>query len=1310
MVIRMKMAQTGKMLAMLLALLLLLGMVPVSAVGPGKETAEPPAQPAAEPTFTEVDVDGDTLKAYLELDGNYKINVTGDITVQIGEAGDTHGSYVDYWANLGTGTKVLNLNGHEIAVSNDAVDSGTTVEGFVYMCSLFGIGSGAELVVNDPGNEGKITYKCLLKKDSRVNYRINSRNIFTVNRGGKLTVNGGNIVAGRRSEKYYDSVNMENFYLQTNGVAIMINGGAVTVNGGKLEGRGYLCDKNPGYYSDYEYDGYVALCEKAAAVYLISGSLKIYDGVFIGNGNADALHIKDKGTVEIYGGSFDTTKTDCKIYTYYEELWLNVAKRDEDPAYGNIGIPGRAFKNVGTRTRVYKKDTGYLTAEQVSAEETLETSKYVNVSPVEEQTGSMLLYNGETNSFEDVAMGTVIEWDKVTSLRFQFAHLPYYPHDLRSYDVLEKYVCKKTCAAIRTSPDALNCVPALFAPDGREWVDLNDLPQSSKDKLAVGGTYYVRMVDTEEWKSTPTARTVFFEDLKLIKIKIVEPDLTMPDLDVGLTWSHTLDASSQKPVTRLAPTGDGTADRLNALIALGKISSYTATFTYVDGSGKQAKISTTDTVSPIAPDSFYRGISTAKYAVDLYKGGRKMGTAPAPDCRVVCFPELEADKTVDSQNRVLVEASASDKKVTLSCSPNSSSGLFWAKDGTKLTDSAEKKTYTVDLGTASNIGWYSLGYTVDGKDYISEQEFYLGIKEGERNLSLACSASMFTVKADGDATPTLTATAGGTGWGTITEYRWKNVSWPEGADPTALMRRTTKNTISVAEMFSYETGHETELVAGYYRFTVTAYDNYGKQVTSNQVMTRVVRPAQGLEIWHDVESEAKDSVNVTDGFLVLDGESGADVIRTVATPKNASAIPGTPTFTSSDTGVVTVADGGILKAKAAGSAAVTAKHGGCSASTRVLVPKTKYEVTVPEDWLKVTAGGTVHRGAIPDTPDDFTAELVWYVQGSTGEYTSDTFVGDTVYYPELRICPKAGVCYPVEIDYQHSRTDYVVDKDRFEFIVNGVKYYGADYCKADVFYDEEPVSSGSAQYDRIDLDMDPTGKIIDPRDEYVDLVVFHLEAPYAGDPKDVSEDALTNLNCVIDADGIVSGGDNVWHITDLSTIRDQKPGNDATEEFTVYEAGETYRCTVYLLPDRTYATPSGGKVRFADTVTATEPDLGAITSRSGSVVQAYVYFTVTERPPEPKVVFTGASFGDALTVSLKKAEDLEGAVYVIAACYDDGGRMLASERREAGFTDNKAEEVFTFKNVRGKIARAKLFALDADARPLALARDVLPES
>ena len=117
-----------------------------------------------------------------------------------------------------------------------------------------------------------------------------------------------------------------------------------------------------------------------------------------------------------------------------------------------------------------------------------------------------------------------------------------------------------------------------------------------------------------------------------------------------------------------------------------------------------------------------------------------------------------------------MEASASDKKVTLSCSPNSSSGLFWAKDGTKLTDSAEKKTYTVDLGTASNIGWYSLGYTVDGKDYISEQEFYLGIKEGERNLSLACSASMFTVKADGDATPTLTENVLAvpkekTGWG-----------------------------------------------------------------------------------------------------------------------------------------------------------------------------------------------------------------------------------------------------------------------------------------------------------------------------------------------------------------------------------------------------------------------------------------------------------------------------------------------------------------------------------------------------------------
>ena len=120
----------------------------------GEPAAAVPAdETEAEPTFTSVNVSGDSIKAYLEMNGNLKINVISDIEIQVGKAGDLNAPYIKYWCTLGTGIKVLYLNGHEIAVSNDSFSEGTSSSGFRFMSSLFCIGSGAELVVNDLGNE-----------------------------------------------------------------------------------------------------------------------------------------------------------------------------------------------------------------------------------------------------------------------------------------------------------------------------------------------------------------------------------------------------------------------------------------------------------------------------------------------------------------------------------------------------------------------------------------------------------------------------------------------------------------------------------------------------------------------------------------------------------------------------------------------------------------------------------------------------------------------------------------------------------------------------------------------------------------------------------------------------------------------------------------------------------------------------------------------------------------------------------------------------------------------------------------------------
>ena len=88
MVIRMKMSLTGKLLAVLLALVLLFGMVPASAAGPAADTEDLPAVPLASGSeLVEVefsDGDAESLKECLEIDGDYLINITKDMSARIG--------------------------------------------------------------------------------------------------------------------------------------------------------------------------------------------------------------------------------------------------------------------------------------------------------------------------------------------------------------------------------------------------------------------------------------------------------------------------------------------------------------------------------------------------------------------------------------------------------------------------------------------------------------------------------------------------------------------------------------------------------------------------------------------------------------------------------------------------------------------------------------------------------------------------------------------------------------------------------------------------------------------------------------------------------------------------------------------------------------------------------------------------------------------------------------------------------------------------------------------------------------------------
>lgn len=84
---------------------------------------------------------------YLGRDGDYFIDLKHDISHRIGKKGDYNADYVKTWATVASGTKVIELNGHDISListikdndySNDAVAAfnGTIEEGKTYRYSM----------------------------------------------------------------------------------------------------------------------------------------------------------------------------------------------------------------------------------------------------------------------------------------------------------------------------------------------------------------------------------------------------------------------------------------------------------------------------------------------------------------------------------------------------------------------------------------------------------------------------------------------------------------------------------------------------------------------------------------------------------------------------------------------------------------------------------------------------------------------------------------------------------------------------------------------------------------------------------------------------------------------------------------------------------------------------------------------------------------------------------------------------------------------------------------------------------------------
>lgn len=242
----MKTKKRSKILSLLLALSMLVGMVPLSVIpamaadgSDGTAATDPPViksrwQYKENPTWIQVNNSGGNrngiarLKALMEDPGGgaaVYIKLTSDLVY----TGDK-----DFNLTMKVvGCKHLDLNGHKLIYGVDPNKSSTFIT----------VTENAELHIYDSQNgggyihyEGKLT-------DSIATL---NRSIIDVREGGALFVNGGELEAGR-SKEIYDNWSLEqgweiyigNIVHLITGNAISVGeGGKCVINGGEFYGRG----------------------------------------------------------------------------------------------------------------------------------------------------------------------------------------------------------------------------------------------------------------------------------------------------------------------------------------------------------------------------------------------------------------------------------------------------------------------------------------------------------------------------------------------------------------------------------------------------------------------------------------------------------------------------------------------------------------------------------------------------------------------------------------------------------------------------------------------------------------------------------------------------------------------------------------------------------------------------------------------------------------------------------------------------------------------------------------------------------------
>ena len=280
--------------------------------------------------------DIDQIRELLRQDGDVRIKLDADAEKNLTAYSDFENTKWDsqyVWTKLGSGNKTIDLNGHRLYVYDQSARSLGSLDwmAFRYIqgALLMEIPNGASLTVNDSNGGGMIWMDAEMpdKTELEGSGLLMERNIFAVT-GGELTINGGEIHAGRSMEIYaqnapkYDkdyeliidyTIADIDFYEHLygyatwflSGTAITAESGNVTINGGNIWGRGWdnwsMITRVPGAPNGA--DDYRTRC--AALRVLGTATAHITSGSFYGRSDADAVQVSNPNNLTVDAGSFD---------------------------------------------------------------------------------------------------------------------------------------------------------------------------------------------------------------------------------------------------------------------------------------------------------------------------------------------------------------------------------------------------------------------------------------------------------------------------------------------------------------------------------------------------------------------------------------------------------------------------------------------------------------------------------------------------------------------------------------------------------------------------------------------------------------------------------------------------------------------------------------------------------------------------------------------------------------------------------------------------------------------------------------------